>query len=105
MAARAARVAKLMPKKLRQEVMPFAMESSGELDLGALRLGIRDGANRVGLVASGSLAASLKVLMIAAGQSAGATPSAAMITRHEEAMTLLTFALSDEYDDLVRSLE
>jgi tetratricopeptide (TPR) repeat protein len=103
-AARAARVAKLLPRRLRQEVMPFAMETSGELDLEALRAGIRDGVNRVGLVASGSLGAALRVVLCAS-TAAGAIPSAASIKENSEARALLTFALSDEHDELVRSLE
>ncbi len=102
-AARAARVAKLIPKKLRQEVMPFAMESSGAIDLAALHAGIRDGANRIGLCASGSLGAALRVILTMSG--AGTSVSPAAIKRNAEARALLAFALSDEYDDLVRSLE
>jgi hypothetical protein len=102
-AARAARVAKLLPRRLRQELMPFAMESSGRLDLRALRAGILDGANRVGLVASGSLTSALRVVLAIAGS--GAIPlSAEAIGSHPEATALVAFALSDEHDDLVRSL-
>ncbi|MES1164644.1 MAG: hypothetical protein ABUR63_02710, partial [Verrucomicrobiota bacterium] len=105
-AARAARVAKLLPRKLRGEVMPFAMESSGPLDLAALHAGILDGVNRVGLIASGSLTASLRVLLAIADNGAGTAPlSAEAIGRYPEALALATFALSDEHDDLIRSLE
>jgi hypothetical protein len=111
MSERAARVAKLMPRKLRQEIMPFAMESSGYLDLGALQSGIRDGANRVGLLAAGSLAAGLRVVLSLADAEggAGATDpldvSPAALSRSAEAEALVVFAMSDEYDDLVKALE
>jgi tetratricopeptide (TPR) repeat protein len=109
MSERAARVAKLMPRKLRNEIMPFAMESSGYLDLGALQTGIRDGANRVGLLAAGGLAAGLRVVLSLAEAGAAATDpldlSPAALSRSAEAEALLVFALSDEYDDLVKALE
>jgi len=62
---------------------------------------VRDGANQVGLLASGSLPASLAVILATAGRSltlahAAATP---------EALALLDFALSDGYDELSRELE
>jgi tetratricopeptide (TPR) repeat protein len=107
-AARAARVARLMPRKLRQEIMPFAMESSGALDLDALIGGIRDGANRVGLLASGSLGAALRVLQATSsvvGQSGGTRARLSELFDNAEAKALLVFALSDEYDDLVKALE
>jgi len=112
-AARAARVAKLMPRRLRQEVLPFAMESSGALDLEVVRAGIRDGVNRVGLLASGSLVAGLRVVRLVsepsgaaeiAGPDAGKAVLASLFSS-DEAQGLLGFALSDEHDDLVKALE
>jgi tetratricopeptide (TPR) repeat protein len=100
-AEQASRAAKHLSRKLRQEVMPFAMESSGALDLDALRAGIQDGVNRVGLIASGSAAAALRVILTAAGAPIGA----ASVRRIPEAQALLEFALSDEHDDLVRALD
>ncbi|MEO5768558.1 MAG: hypothetical protein ABIS92_09435, partial [Polyangia bacterium] len=107
LAARAARVGKLLSRKLRQEIMPFAMESSGQLDLEALHAGIRDGANRVGLLASGSLAAALRVVLMLAepGAVAGGASLPAVLARNAEARALLSFALSDAYDDLVKAVE
>ncbi len=105
---RAARMARLMPRRLRQEVMPFAMESSAPLDLEALRAGILDGANRVGLLASGSLGAALRVLWatsIDADRTATAHPPPSTFFGNAEAQALLVFALSDEYDDLVKALD
>ncbi|MEP6654976.1 MAG: hypothetical protein ABJA82_16555, partial [Myxococcales bacterium] len=107
LAARAARVGKLLSRKLRQEIMPFAMESSGQLDLEALHAGIRDGANRVGLLASGSLAAALRVVLMLTEPAASAAGPAlpAVLARNPEARALLSFALSDAYDDLVKAVE
>ena len=85
--------------------MPFAMECSGALDLAGLHAGIRDGANRVGLLGAGSLRAALRVVMAAAGAALDGRISTAAIKRDAQAMALVSFALSDEYDDLVRALE
>jgi hypothetical protein len=85
--------------------MPFAMESSGALDLTALHAGIRDGANRVGLLACGSLGAALRVVLGAAGAGLDGRLSTSAIKRDPQAMALVSFALSDEHDDLVRALE
>jgi hypothetical protein len=81
--------------------MPFALEASGALDVAALAAGIRDGVNRVALLACGSLAAALRVLLMVSGQA----PTVAAVRAHPEARALLQFALSDEHDDLVGSME
>jgi hypothetical protein len=96
-----ARMAKLVPKKSKHELTPFALEASGELDVKALWTGIRDGANRVGLLAAGRLEAALNVIFLLSGQAIA--PEA--LQTNPEARALLAFALSDEYDDLVRLLE
>lgn len=95
-----ARMAKLIPKKARAEILPFALESSGVLDVPALAAGIRDGANRVGLLASGSLAAALATVLAINGKEI----SAASLVELAEARALLEFALSDEHDELARLL-
>ena len=99
-AAATARMGRQLPKKARPELLPFALESSGELDVAALAAGIREGADRVGLLASGSLAAALDVIFTAAGE----RPSADALRDFAEARALLEFALSDEHDDLVQLL-
>jgi len=99
-AAATARMARQISKKARPELLPFALESSGELDVTALAAGIREGADRVGLLASGSLGASLEVIFAAAGQS----PSAEALRDFAEARALVEFALSDEHDDLLQLL-
>ena len=52
MAGGVAMVARALSRRLRQEVMPFAIECAGPLDLAALHEAVRDGANQVGLLAS-----------------------------------------------------
>jgi tetratricopeptide (TPR) repeat protein len=101
MSAGAASVARVLSRRLRQEVMPFAIESAGELDLDALHEAVRDGANHVGLLASGSLPASLAVVLAVAGR----TLTLAHVAHNPEALALLDFALSDGYDELARELE
>jgi hypothetical protein len=66
-AAATARMARLIPRKLRADLLPFALESSGAIDAGALALGIREGANRVGLLAQGHLDVALRVVLALAG--------------------------------------
>jgi hypothetical protein len=96
-----ARMAKVVPRKSKQELTPFALEASGELDVRAVWSGIRDGANRVGLLSSGRLDAALKVVFALSGQAIAPETLAS----NQEARALIRFALSDEYDDLVRMLE
>ncbi|HEX2656909.1 MAG TPA: hypothetical protein VHU40_01500, partial [Polyangia bacterium] len=96
-----ARMARVVPRKSKQELTPFALEASGDLDVAAVWAGIRDGANRVGLLASGRLDAALKVVFALAGQAI----TAEALTSNPEARALIKFALSDEYDDLARMLE
>ena len=101
MNAGAASVARALSRRLRQEVMPFAIESAGALDLGALHEAVRDGANQVGLLASGDFPAGLAVVLAIAGRPL----TLAQVAANPEALALLDFALSDGYEELVRELE
>jgi len=110
--AETARVERLLPRKLKPELMPFAVESAGAFDLGALHAGVRAGADAVGLLAAADLPAALSVLLaiggtVAAPASASSRPglSLPVIAANPEAMALLQFAVSDDYDDLSRELE
>ncbi|HET6147344.1 MAG TPA: tetratricopeptide repeat protein [Polyangia bacterium] len=96
-----ATASRALSRRLRQEVMPFAIESAGPLDLAALHAAARDGANQVGLLASGSLPSSLAVILATAGRSL----TLAHVADSPEALALLDFALSDGYDELSRELE
>jgi tetratricopeptide (TPR) repeat protein len=95
------RIAKLLPRKLKQDVMPFAVESAGAFDLDAVYAAVRDGANAVGLLAAGDLAAALAVVLVGTG--GRLEPGA--IAQHAEALSLLRFALSDDYDELAAAME
>jgi hypothetical protein len=97
----AARVAKALPRKLKSEVMPFAVESAGAFDLTALHAAVRDGANGVGLLACGDLPAALAAILAGSGL----TLAPADLSRHAEALALLRFALSDDYDELAQAME
>ncbi|HLK92812.1 MAG TPA: hypothetical protein VKZ18_23165 [Polyangia bacterium] len=112
----AARAERAIPRKLKPQVMPFAVESAGAFDLGALTAAVRDGANAVGLLASADLPAALSVILELAGTivvapnreasaPGGTGLSLAAIGANPEAMSLLRFAVSDEHDELARALE
>jgi hypothetical protein len=101
LAIEAERVAKLMPRKLKAEVMPFAVESAGAFDVAAVHAAVRDGANGVGLLACGDLPAALAALLAGSGR----TLAPADLAAHAEALALLRFALSDDYDDLSQAME
>jgi hypothetical protein len=97
----AERIAKLLPRKLKQEVMPFALESAGAFDLAAAHAAVRDGANDAGLLACGDLPAALSVILATAGTTFGVDG----IMTNPEALALLRFALSDDYDEMARAME
>jgi hypothetical protein len=101
LAVEADRVAKLLPRKLKAEVMPFAVESAGPFDLAAVHAAVRDGANAVGLLAGGDLPAALAALVAGSGR----TLAPADLAQQPEALALLRFALSDDYDDLAQAME
>ena len=101
MNAGSATIARVLSRRARQEVMPFAMESAGALDLGALHEAVRDGADQVGLLASAHLPSALSVVLAVGGRPL----TLANIAASPEAMALLDFALSDGYDEICRDLE
>jgi hypothetical protein len=104
----ATRAARLVPKKLKQQILPFAMECAGTYDLTALHAAVRDGANAAGLLAADDLPAALAVVLAAAGMGS-ADPHRPLtlspVVAHPEALALLRFAVSDDYDDLAQALE
>ena len=109
-----ARAERAIPRKLKPQVMPFAVESAGAFDLGALYAATRDTANAVGLLAAGDLPAALSVILEISGISGtvlakpggdGAGLTLEALGANTEAMALLQFAVSDEFDDLAGALE
>ncbi len=110
-AAETTRVERLFPRKLRQGLMPYAVESAGAFDLPALLAAVRDGANAAGLLASADLPAALAVVLELAGAVIAPVPGAGgrltleAIANQPEALALLLFSVSDAYDDLAQALE
>src|SRR6185295_8709079 len=99
--ASSARVARAMPKALRPELAPFAAEIATPLGPGAFLLAVQETGARVGLLASGDLAASLAALCLTHGQPL--TPAGAREV--PAALALLDFALSEEHEQLVGALD
>ncbi|HTA20430.1 MAG TPA: tetratricopeptide repeat protein, partial [Polyangia bacterium] len=97
----AERIAKILPRKLKPEVMPFAVETAGAFDVAALHAAVRDGANAVGLLACGDLPAALAAVLAGSGR----TLAPADLAPHAEALALVRFALSDDYDELGQAME
>jgi hypothetical protein len=102
-----ARAARLVPKKLKQQILPFAMESAGPFDLMALHAAVRDGANAAGLLAADDLPAALGAVLATAGMAPTADRPLTLspVVAHPEALALLRFAVSDDYDDLAQAME
>ena len=109
-----ARAERAIPRKLKPQVMPFAVESAGAFDLGALydghaRRGQR-GRPAGGRRSSGGAVGDPGDLRDGpAGEEAGRTGGAGLtleaLGANPEAMALLQFAVSDEFDELARELE
>jgi lipopolysaccharide biosynthesis regulator YciM len=95
------RVARALPKALRIELAPFAAEIGVPFGLEGLIAAVQDTAARTGLLASGDLAASLRVLCAVYGQPLAPDAVAAVAP----AVALLDFALSDSYEELVSALD
>jgi tetratricopeptide (TPR) repeat protein len=116
--AEAGRVGKAIPRKLQQELMPFALECAGAIDWEQLVMDIVHVGNRAGLLLAGSVAAALATLRRAAGhedlQGAGSAGSAGLAPTPEafaracrgnrQIEELLRFAVSNEYLELRRQL-
>ncbi|HEY4394974.1 MAG TPA: hypothetical protein VGP64_12975, partial [Polyangia bacterium] len=106
-----ARAERAIPRKLKPALVPFAVESAGPFDLPALYAATRDGANAVGLLAAADLPAALSVILEIGGTiltpPPGGGPGLTLpaIGANPEALSLLRFAVSDDYDDLSRELE
>ncbi len=105
-AAETGRLERLLPRKLKQAALPYAVESAGLFDLAALLAAARDGANASGLLACADLPAALAVVL---ELSPSLVPRDGPLTLeslalNQEAVALLRFAMSDTYDDLAQAL-
>jgi hypothetical protein len=88
-AAEAARLSKLIPKKMQGELFPFAMEcASPSLDLKQIAPALLDTANRAGLLACGLMGPSLTALK--------------RLGDEAQVRALLRFAMGDEVAELRR---
>jgi hypothetical protein len=99
-AEEAQRLARLIPKRLRDELFAYMAEISGvEFDHRAFSLGVAHTGNRAGLLATGSVAAGLAVLLPLGGH---ADLRAAY--RDPQIEELFRFAVSNEHCELRASL-
>jgi cellulose synthase operon protein C len=105
--AEASRVGRAIPRKMHQEIMPFALECAGAIDWDALVMDLVHVGNRAGLLLSGSLGAALTVLRKVAGHG-GILSTPADFARtcrgNRQIEELLRFAVSQEYLELRRQL-
>jgi hypothetical protein len=94
------RLARLIPSRLRHELMPYASEVSGAaFDHHALWTGIQHTADRAGLIVSGSALSGLAVLLKLGGhRDLAAARGDAMVT------SFLRYAVSDEHCELRKLL-
>jgi len=100
-------VAKAIPRKIKMELMPFALECSGAaVDLRSLGVASLHSANRAGLLACGSVQGAITCLGKVHGQFVqqhGADLSAAL-RGNPEVEELLRYSVSEEYFAVRRSM-
>jgi hypothetical protein len=97
----AQRLGRLIPKRLRDELVPYASEISGafSFDHQALWLGVQHTGNRAGLLAAGSAVASLGVMLRAANH-----PDLLSARGDPLIEEMLRFVVSNEHCELRASL-
>lgn len=97
-----------IPRRLRQELMPFALECSGHrIDLRSLHAAVIHSANRAGLLACRSVLAACSVLRREAGRLDPARDAAelrALLQDNPQVEQLLRFSVSDEHLRLRRDM-
>jgi hypothetical protein len=102
------KVNRAIPRKLRQELMPFALECSGSSAMmRSLGASVIHSANRAGLLVSRSIIAALTVLRKMAGHAQSTWDPDVLIRSLEdstEAAELLRFAVSDDHLELRREM-
>ena len=100
-------ISKAIPKRIRQELMPFALECSGpSVNLRELGAAAVHSSNRAGLLVCRSVHASLSVLRKATGAAAAGAGDQRLegLRGNDEAEELLFFALSDAHFELRRDM-
>ena len=97
-------VGRVMPRRLKQELMPFALECSGDaVPLGEIGPAVIHSANRAGLLACRSIGAAVTSLRKAAEDPASPAGGEMSVLDNPEAEELLRFAVSDGYFELRRA--
>lgn len=96
-----ARVSKAMSRQQRIQLAPFAAEIATQFAIAPMYAALQEAAARVGLLACGDLAASLRILALAEGRPF--TPAA--LAGSPLALALMDFALSPEYEELAAALD
>jgi Tfp pilus assembly protein PilF len=101
------RSSRVIPKKLKQELMPYVLECAGsDVDLAALGATITHSANRAGLLFADSLPAALSVLALngRAAPSAKPTDGAKLLQSrgNPQVEEMMRFALSEDHFQLRR---
>jgi len=102
------KVGRAIPRKLKQELMPFALECSGtSVDLRSLGASVVHSANRAGLLTCRSVFGALSVLCRTSGLMGlppGTGDRAAALKDNQEGHELLRFGVSDAYFELRRGM-
>lgn len=102
------KVGKAIPRKLKQELMPFALECSGAaVDLKALGAAVIYSANRTGLLTCRSIFGALSMLCRMSGLMglpADAEGRMSALVDNPEAAELLRFMVSDAHSELRRGM-
>ncbi|MFH2005687.1 MAG: hypothetical protein ABI333_03760 [bacterium] len=97
-------VSKALSRKLKPELMPFAMECAGVSDYAQVSQDLEAMSDQAGLLACGDLQAALSVLLRKSGKSPDKEAFAKAAKGNVEILRLLRFAVSEEYFDLRRRI-
>jgi len=95
-------VGKATPRKVKAELMPFALGCAGISDYAQLSRDIARVANMSGLLACGDLGAAVTVLLRMAGKTPGSKKLGKLAKGLVEIEQMLQFAVSEEYFELRR---
>jgi tetratricopeptide (TPR) repeat protein len=103
----AQRMSKLLPRKAREPIMPYALECSGDLDFDKLAQGALSVGNRAGLLAAGDLGAAVDMLARMANPNAAPARGEALLKAcrgNTQVAELLRFVASSEFGEIRRLL-
>jgi tetratricopeptide (TPR) repeat protein len=103
----AQRMNKLLPRKVRDIVMPHALECSGDLDFEAITRAVQHAGDRAGLLLAGDTQRALELTWLMSGQTGPMLRGDAFVrvARSLPAVSaLMRFAVSEELDEIRRLL-